>query len=83
MEDRGLIGLEARTPDGEEIGRISELVTDEKSGALTHVVVEREEERFEVPITAISLDRDADFATFHADRSDEEPGDHARGRVGA
>ena len=76
MEDRGLVGLEARTPDGEEVGRISELVTDEESGALTHVMIEREEERFEVPITAISLDRDADFATFHADRSDEEPGDH-------
>ena len=77
MKDRGLIGLEARTPDGEEIGRISELVTDEESGALTHVMIEREEERFEVPITAISLDRDADFATFHADRADGEPGDHA------
>jgi sporulation protein YlmC with PRC-barrel domain len=76
VEDRALIGLEARTADGEEVGRISELVTQEESGALTHVVIEREEERFEVPITAISLDRDADFATFHADRSDEEPGDH-------
>ena len=76
MEERGLVGLEARTADGEEIGRISEVLTDEQSGALTHVVIERGEERFEVPITAISLDRDADFATFHADRSDEEPGDH-------
>ena len=81
MEERGLVGLEARTADGEEIGRISELLTDEESGALTHVVIEREEERFEVPITAISLDRDADFATFHADRSDEEPGDHAGDEV--
>jgi hypothetical protein len=51
-------------------------VTDEESGEVTHVVVEREEERFEVPITALSLDPDADFATFHADPSDEEPGDH-------
>lgn len=81
MEDRGLIGLEARTPDGEEVGRIAELVTDERDGALTHVVIEREEERLEVPITAISLDRNADFATFHADRSDEEPGDHVEDEV--
>ena len=81
MEERGLVGLEARTADGEEIGRISELVTDEESGTLTHVIIEREEERFEVPITAISLDRDADFATFHADRSDEEPGDHVEDEV--
>ena len=77
MEERGLIGLEARTQDGEEVGRISDVLTDEGSGELTYVVIEREEERLEVPITAISLDRDADFATFHADRSDEEPGDHA------
>ncbi len=82
MEERGLVGLEARTPDGEEIGRISEVLTDEKSGELTHVIVEREDQRFEVPITAISLNRDADFATFHADRSDEEPGEHAGDEVG-
>ena len=76
MEERGLVGLEARTADGTEVGRISEVLEDEESGEVTHVVVEREEERFEVPITALSLDPEADFATFHADRSDEEPGDH-------
>ena len=76
MEERGLVGLEARTADGAEVGRISEVVTDEESGEVTHVVVERDEERFEVPITALFLDPDADFATFHADRSDESPGDH-------
>lgn len=76
MEERGLVGLEARTADGTEVGRISEVLEDEESGEVTHVVVEREEELFEVPITALSLDPDADFATFHADRSDEEPGDH-------
>ena len=76
MEERGLVGLEARTADGAEVGRISEVLEDEESGEVTHVVVERDEERFEVPITALSLDPDTDFATFHADRSDEEPGDH-------
>jgi len=76
VEERGLVGLEARTADGAEVGRISEVLEDEESGEVTHVVVEREEERFEVPITALSLDPEADFATFHADRSDEEPGDH-------
>ena len=76
MEERGLVGLEARTADGAEVGRISEVLEDEESGEVTHVVVEREEERFEVPITALSLEPEADFATFHADRSDEEPGDH-------
>jgi len=75
MDERGLVGLEARTPGGEEIGRISEVVEDE-DGAVTHVVVEQEGQRLEVPITAISLDREVDFATFHADRSDDEPGDH-------
>jgi hypothetical protein len=80
VEERGLVGLEARTPDGAEVGRIAEVITDEESGEVTHVVVERDEERFEVPISAISLDAGADFATFHADRSDEEPGDHVGDR---
>ncbi len=76
MEERGLVGLEARTADGAEVGRISEVLEDEESGEVTHVIVERAEERFEVPITAITLDPDLDFATFHADPSDVEPGDH-------
>jgi hypothetical protein len=80
VEERGLVGLEARSADGAEIGRIAEVVTDVESGEVTHVVVERDEERFEVPISAISLDPGADFATFHADRSDEEPGDHVGDR---
>jgi hypothetical protein len=77
VEERGLVGLEARGADGAEIGRISEAITDEESGEVTHVLVEREEgEKLEVPISALALDPEADFATFHADPSDEEPGDH-------
>ena len=77
MEEKGLIGLEARIEDGTEVGRILEVVTDEATGEVTHVVVETdEEERIEIPITELSLDPEADFATFHADPSDEEPGDH-------
>lgn len=81
MEERGLIGIEARTTDGEEVGRISEILTDEASGEVTHVMLEREDQRFEVPITAISLDSEADFATFHADRSDDLPGDRAEAEI--
>jgi hypothetical protein len=76
VEGRGLAGLEARTADGAEIGRIVEVIADEKSGEVTHVIVQRDEERFEVPISTISLDPGADFATLHADRSDDDPGDH-------
>ena len=76
MEERGLVGLEARTADGAQAGRISEVLEDEGSGEGTQVVVERGEEGLEVRITALSLDPDVDFATFHADRSDDEPGDH-------
>jgi hypothetical protein len=72
VEERGLAGLEARTADGAEIGRIAEVVTDEESGEVTHVVVEKGEERFEVPISAISLDPGADFATLHADVEEPE-----------
>lgn len=76
MESRELVGLEARTPEGDGIGRISEVLTNEESGEATHVIVERGEQRLEVPIAAISSDEGVDFATFHADRSDEEPGEH-------
>jgi len=80
LEERGLVGIEARTADGEAFGRITEVVVDE-DGAITHVIVERDDggselERVEVPITSLALDRDVDFATFHADPSDDEPGDH-------
>lgn len=76
MEERGLVGLEARSGDGTVFGRISEVVADERSGEVTHVVVERDGERLEVPISAVTLDPGADFATVHADRSDVEPADH-------
>jgi PRC-barrel domain len=82
LQERSLIGLEARAADGTEIGRISEVISDEESGEVTHVVVETEDgERLEVPITALSLDPDADFATFEADASDVEPGDHTDDEV--
>jgi sporulation protein YlmC with PRC-barrel domain len=77
VEERGLVGLEARAADGTAFGRISEVIADEESGEVTHVLVEQEEgEELEVPISALMLDPEADFATFHADRSDDEPGDH-------
>jgi hypothetical protein len=73
-----LVGLEARSGDGGEVlGRITQVITDEESGELTHVVVEDEGgDQTEIPITQVQLDPDADFATFHADPSDIEPGDH-------
>jgi hypothetical protein len=80
VEERGLAGLEARAADGTEVGRIAGVIADEESGEVTHVIIERGEERFEVPISTISLDPGADFATFHADPSDEEPGDHVENR---
>ena len=82
MQERSLIGLEARTADGTEFGRIAEVVTDEESGEVTHVIVETEEgEQLEVPITGLFLDPDADFATFRADASNVEPGDHTDDEV--
>lgn len=77
MQERSLIGLEARAADGSEVGRIADVVEDEESDEVTHVVVETESgEWLEVPITDLFLDPDADFAIFEADASDEEPGDH-------
>ena len=77
MQERSFIGLEARAADGTEIGRIAEVVANEESGEVTYVVVEPDDgEQVEVPITDVSLDPEADFATFRADASDDEPGDH-------
>lgn len=80
MEDRGLVGLEARAADGTEIGRISGVITDEESGEETHVLVEQEDdgelEVIEIPISRLSLDPEVDFVIFHTDPSDDEPGDH-------
>ena len=82
MQERSLIGLEARSADGTEFGRIAEVVTDEEGGEVTYVIVETEaEEQLEVPITSLYLDPDADFATFRADASDVEPGDHTDDEV--
>ncbi|MCA1687491.1 MAG: PRC-barrel domain-containing protein, partial [Actinobacteria bacterium] len=39
LDERGLVGLEARARDGTEVGRISEVMTDEESGEVTHVLV--------------------------------------------
>ena len=83
MQERGFIGLEARVADGTEVGRIVEVVADEDGGEVTYVIVETEEgEQVEVPITSLSLDPDADFATYRADASDVEPGDHTDDEVG-
>jgi sporulation protein YlmC with PRC-barrel domain len=85
LEERELIGLEARAADGSEIGRITGVITDEETGEVTHVIVEvtdtvasREEleDVLQVPISDIIVDPDTDFATFHADPFDDEPGDH-------
>lgn len=83
MEEQGLIGLEARSADGTEVvGRISEVITDEVTGEVTHVLVEGDGgDQTEVPISDITLDSGADFAAFDADASDEEPGDHAGDKV--
>ena len=83
MQERSLIGLKARSADGTRFGRIAEVVTDEEGGEVTYVIVETEAgEQLEVPITSLSLDPDADFATFRADASDVEPGDHTDDEVG-
>ena len=77
MQDRGLVGLEARDTDGTVFGRIVQEITDEDSGELTHALVATEEgDEMEVPISRLAIDPEADYATFHADPSDEEPGDH-------
>ena len=76
MDAEDLFGLQARLADGTRFGRITEVLFDEETGEVSYVVAERGEESFEVPIASVSLDPEADFAVFHADRSDVWPNDH-------
>lgn len=79
MDAGSMVGMMARDANGGVVGRISEVVADGDTRGVTHVIIEPENgegERFEVPVSSVEVDEGADFATFHADRSDEEPGDH-------
>ena len=75
MEDRGLVRLEARTREGEVVGNIVGVLTDDAQ-EVTHVLVESGNEQVEVRVSDLDLDPEADFSAFHADASDVEPGDH-------
>jgi sporulation protein YlmC with PRC-barrel domain len=85
VQERDLLGLEARTPDGSEIGRITGVITDEETGEVTHVILEvtdvlasrdEWEDELEIPVSDITVDPETDFVAFRADPFDEEPGDH-------
>ena len=78
MDGQGLIGLEARAPDGTTLGRVMEVLTGEDDGVIvvTHVVVESDGEYQELPFSSVDLDAEADFGTFRADEFDDEPGEH-------
>ncbi|QIN80301.1 hypothetical protein GBA65_19245 [Rubrobacter marinus] len=81
MEGQGLVGLEARAPDGTGMGRIQEVITGDAGDGevvVTHVVVETEDGQYqELPIGSISVDAEADFGVYRPDGSDDEPGEHA------
>lgn len=82
MAEHSFIGLEARTPDGVVIGRVSDIITDEETDEVTHLLIEKREDYLEIPITAITLDPDVDFAIFDPDADDVEPGDHVGDEAG-
>jgi hypothetical protein len=83
VEELGLVGLQARAVDGSVLGRILDVLTDDESGEVTHVVVEPDGgTQLEVPITDITIDPEADFGRFHADPTDDEPGDHVGDEAG-
>ena len=79
MDGRGLIGLEARAPDGAVLGRVTEVLTGEGEDgvvAVTHVVVESDGEYQEFPLHSVDVDPEADFGTFRPDAFDDGPGEH-------
>jgi hypothetical protein len=58
VDGQGLIGLEARAPDGTVLGRIMEVLTGEDEDGVTvvtHVVVESEGEYRELPLSSVDV----------------------------
>jgi hypothetical protein len=76
VEGESFLGLEVRANDGTDLGRVTDVITDGATGEVTHLVLEWEGVDAEVPLSAVTLDEDGDFATYSPDASDVEPGDH-------
>lgn len=76
MERENFLGLEVRANDGTDLGRVTDVIADEATGEVTHLVLERGGVDAEVAVSAVVLDEDGEFATYSADASDVEPGDH-------
>ena len=76
VEGENFLGLEVRANDGTDLGRVTDLITDGATGEVTHLVLEWEGVDTEVPVSAVALDEDGEFATYSPDASDVEPGDH-------
>jgi sporulation protein YlmC with PRC-barrel domain len=76
VEGESFLGLEVRANDGTNLGRVTEVITDGITDEVTHLVLEWEGVNMEVPLSAVVLDEDGDFATYSPDASDVEPGDH-------
>ena len=84
VDGQGLVGLEARAPDGTVLGRVTEVLTGEDDDGIvlaTHVVVESDGEYQELPLSSVDLDPEADFGTFRPDESDDVPGEHEGGEL--
>jgi hypothetical protein len=76
VEGEYFLGLEVRANDGTDLGRVTDVITDEATGEVTHLVLERGGVNAEVALSAVAIDEDEDFATYSPDASDVEPGDH-------
>ena len=77
MEIESFLGLEVRTSDGTDLGRVTDVITDRATGEVTHLLLKSGGVDAEVSVSAVSLDEDGEFATYSPDASDVEPGDHA------
>ena len=68
MEGESFLGLEVRANDGTDLGRVTDVITDGATGEVTHLVLEWEGVDAEVPLSAVTLDEDGDFATYYPRR---------------
>ena len=76
MEAESFLGLGVRAGDGTDLGRVTDVITDQATGEVTHLVVESGGVEAQVAASIVIIDEDGEFATYSPDASDVEPGDH-------
>lgn len=64
-----LMGKEIQSRNGEDLGKISDVLYDQKSYTITYSIVDSKGRLYPIPITALSLEPRSGRATLNVDRN--------------